>query len=77
VPKKNGLNPLLAKLANGEEIQSLENARPREVKRAVSDVQRAIEQSWLLLCCYLTLPNRQVRNIMIFETICFLRSPRS
>jgi len=67
VPKKNGLNPELAKLANGEEIQSLEDARPREVKRAVSDVQRAIEQSWLLLCCYLTLPSRQMREDMLWS----------
>ena len=61
------MNPLLARLANGEAIDSLEGARPREVKRAISDAQRALEQSWLLLSCYLTLPSKALRDDMLWS----------
>eukprot|EP00965_Chrysotila_dentata_P144440 4770633-Pleurochrysis_carterae.AAC.3 len=58
VPKKNGLNPLLALLEDGQaDAVRLETLRPREVRRRLDDLLRALEQSWLLFNCYLTLPN--------------------
>ena len=91
VPKKNGLNPLLASLQarrrasrhcspaathtpsrrrpflaaqSGVDPESMRinEMRPREVRRRLDDLKRALEQSWLLLGVYLTLPGRPERD---------------
>ena len=63
VPKKNGLNPLLQRVSEGDlEALSLEGQRAREVRRRLDDLQRAFEQTWLLLCAYLTLPSSELRE---------------
>uniref|UniRef100_A0A7S4EV14 Uncharacterized protein n=2 Tax=Chrysotila carterae TaxID=13221 RepID=A0A7S4EV14_CHRCT len=67
VPKKNGLNPLLALLEDGQaDAVRLETLRPREVRRRLDDLLRALEQSWLLFNCYLTLPNAALREDMLW-----------
>ena len=57
VPKKNGLNPLLGSLQKGDDPETLriDQMRPREVKRRLDDLRRAMDQSWLMLSSYLTL----------------------
>ena len=62
VPKKNGLNPSLAKLSEGDTAAvAIDGLKPREVRRQLDDLQRALEQTWLLLACYLTLPDKAYR----------------
>lgn len=62
VPKKNGLNPSLEKLLAGDEAAvAIDSLTPREVRRNLDDLQRAIEQAWLLFGCYLTLPDKKCR----------------
>ena len=57
VPKKNGLNPMLAALQEGRvDDISIAALKPRQVRRRLDDLTRALEQSWLLLECYLTQP---------------------
>jgi hypothetical protein len=41
--------------------------KPREVRRRLDDLQRAMEQSWLLLSSYLTLPNRDLRDDFLWS----------
>jgi len=66
VPKKNGLNPLLAKVQKGPlpPEARLTDVKPREVRRRLDDTQRALEQSWLLLSCYLTLPKGEREDML-------------
>lgn len=66
IPKKNGLNPLLAAMREGGPPPSLGDVKPREARRALEDLSRALEQTWLLLSCYLTLPTEQLRSDMLW-----------
>ena len=65
VPKKNGLNPALATLQAADEAAiaalAIDRLKPRAVRRRLDDLQRALEQTWLLLGCYLTLPDKAYR----------------
>ena len=64
VPKKNGLNPVLALLAReGAEAvaTSVASLPPRALRRQLDDLQRALEQSWALISCYLTQVRGRVR----------------
>lgn len=63
VPKKNGLNPTLAALLDGVDPQSMQidGLKPREVRRRLDDLGRALSQTWCMLACYLTLPGREER----------------
>ena len=57
VPKKNGLSPVLALLAReGADAVSVATLPPRALRRQLDDLQRALEQSWALISCYLTQP---------------------
>ena len=57
VPKKNGLSPVLALLAReGADAVSVATLSPRVLRRRLDDLQRAFEQSWALISCYLTQP---------------------
>ena len=69
VPKKNGLNPLLAELLNGADPDKLriDALKPREVRRQLDDLKRALEQSWLLIGCYLTLPGKPEREDLLWS----------
>ncbi len=79
VPKKNGLNPLLSRLngweggAEGEGAHELEASlgiealRPREARRRLDDLSRALEQCWLLLSSYLTLPDPASRTDFLWS----------
>ena len=92
VPKKNGLNPILARLqvsiekecatvadeeyndclqggveVVAEDSVSIEHLKPREVRRKLDDLARALEQSWLMLGCYLTLPSKPHRNDFLWS----------
>lgn len=70
VPKKNGLNPLLAQLsAEGTDPESMriDELRPREVRRRLDDLRRTLGQSWLLLSTYLTLPGRPERDDFLWS----------
>ena len=67
VPKKNGLNPLLAKVQRGDlAATDINGLRPREVRRRLDDVQRSFEQCWLLVCSYLTLASPEIREDMLW-----------
>ena len=44
----------------------MEGLKPREVKRALEDLGRALEQSWVLLSCYLTLAGEERREEKTF-----------
>jgi len=70
VPKKNGLNPLLAQLQEGTDPQELriDQLKPRDVRRRLDDLQRALEQSWLLLGSYLTLPSKHERDDFLWSS---------
>ena len=70
VPKKNGLNPLLASLVEGVDPNSLsiEKLKPREVRRRVDDLRRAMAQTWLMLGCYLTLPGKAERDDFLWAS---------
>ena len=73
VPKKNGLNPLLAQLAQQPDPAlaaaslGISGLKPREVRRKIHDLQRALEQSWLLFSAYLTLPSRPQREDFLWS----------
>ena len=69
VPKKNGLNPILAGLADGEDPERyrIDEKKPREVRRRLDDLGRTLSQSWLLLSCYLTLPGRKERDDFLWS----------
>lgn len=67
VPKKNGLNPMLALMEDAGAGPSLDGLKPREVKRQMEDLSRSLEQTWLLLACYLTLPNDELRDDMLWS----------
>ena len=69
VPKKNGLNPLLGSLQKGDDPETLriDQMRPREVKRRLDDLRRAMDQSWLMLSSYLTLPSRVEREDFLWS----------
>lgn len=65
VPKKNGLSPVLALLAReGADAVSVATLSPRVLRRRLDDLQRALEQSWALISCYLTQP-QSVRGDML------------
>ena len=68
VPKKNGLNPLLAQIDEGADASAvaLDGLRPREARRRIEDAQRTLEQSWLLLHAYLTLPSSKHREDLLW-----------
>ena len=66
VPKKNGLSPVLALLAReGAEAVSVATLPPRALRRQLDDLQRALEQSWALISCYLTQP-QSVREDLLW-----------
>ena len=69
VPKKNGLNPVLAALQDGAspEAMRIDHLKPREVRRRLDDVGRALSQTWLLLSCYLTLPSKVERDDFLWS----------
>ena len=76
VPKKNGLNPLLAQLGDWDgggpavdvpEELRLEGLKPREIRRRLDDLSRAFEQSWLLTSTYLSLPNKGLRDDFLWS----------
>ena len=69
VPKKNGLNPVLAALQDGASPESMriDHLKPREVRRRLDDVGRALSQTWLLLSCYLTLPSKVERDDFLWS----------
>ena len=45
----------------------IDSMRPREVRRRLDDLKRALEQSWLLLGVYLTLPGRPERDDFLWS----------
>ena len=49
VPKKNGLNPMIAAMEKGGAPPSLEGRTPREARRALEDLTRALEQACSLV----------------------------
>ena len=49
VPKKNGLNPMVAAMEKGGAPPSLEGRTPREARRALEDLTRALEQACSLV----------------------------
>jgi hypothetical protein len=66
VPKKNGLNPVLAALAaKGADAVSVADLKPRVLRRRLEDLQRAFEQSWALISCYLSQP-QSVREDLLW-----------
>ena len=69
VPKKNGLSPVLALLARGGadavSVAKVDGLTPRAMRRQLDDLQRAFEQSWALLSCYLTQP-QSVREDLLW-----------
>lgn len=76
VPKKNGLNPALAKVQKGDsEATRIDKLRPRDVKRRLEDLGRTVEQSWLLVCCYLTI-ERPEASMRPLERIALLTLPQ-
>ena len=50
-----------------QEVAPLDRGKPREVRRALDDVQRALEQSWLLVAAYLTLPTAEDREDLLWS----------
>jgi len=69
VPKKNGLNPWLASVQKGNAgAARIDKLRPREVRRRLDDLQRTFEQSWLLVCVYLTTGSSAVREDLTWAT---------
>jgi len=69
VPKKNQLNPILAAMvADPNADVSIETLKPREVRRRLDDVARALKQTWLMLGCYLALPDKGLREDFLWST---------
>ena len=57
VPKKNGLNRALARLASeGTDAVSVAELKPHALRRRLDDLQRSFEQSWAFISCYLSQP---------------------
>mmetsp|Transcript_668 Transcript_668/g.2187 ORF Transcript_668/g.2187 Transcript_668/m.2187 type:complete len:212 (+) Transcript_668:191-826(+) len=50
-----------------QEVAPLDGGKPREVRRGLDDVQRALEQSWLLVAAYLTLPTAEDREDLLWS----------
>ena len=67
VPKKNGLNRALARLASeGTDAVSVAELKPHALRRRLDDLQRSFEQSWALISCYLSQP-QIVREDMLWS----------
>lgn len=67
IPKKNGLNPFLGQLRDGKtNAVSIEDLRPREIQRYKDDLQRTLEQCWVLMACYLVTPPGDRRDDLLW-----------
>ena len=45
---------------------ALDGLKPREVRRRLDDLQRAFEQSWVLVATYLALPSAELREDLLW-----------
>jgi len=65
IPKKNGLNPLLARMDKGDFDLGLDSMQPRDFEHLNRDVRRTFNQVFLLTVTFVTLP-RDLSNEMLW-----------